>query len=163
MADRRSCPRQTHHLVRVEVDSVREPRPLAEPSAILKIVKWATAIDLLAVAVLILGFGEMSMQSHILLCGKRRGRAHQRSRDGKRRAGRKGNLYHRLLAVLVIALDQSLAVVEDRILILDDAVRRKPAIALRQVHGAARQQDSDTARLPPRYLDVNCLIQSLWE
>src|SRR6202011_5708653 len=123
MADRRSCPRQTHHLIRVEVDSVREPRPLAEPSAILKIVKRAAAIDLLAVAVLILRFGEVSMQSHILLCGKRRGRAHQRGGDGERRAGRKGNLYHRVVAALVIALDQSLAVGEDRILILDDTVR----------------------------------------
>ena len=62
MADRRSCPRQAHHLVGLEVNSMGEPRPLAEPSAILEIVKRAAAIDVFAIAVLILGFGEVSMQ-----------------------------------------------------------------------------------------------------
>ena len=44
---------------------MREPRPLTEPSAILEIIKRAAAMDVLAIAVLILGFGEVSMQSDL--------------------------------------------------------------------------------------------------
>src|SRR6266478_8846337 len=163
MADGRSRPCQTHHLVGVEVNAVGKPRPLAEPSAIVEVVERPAAIDFLAIAVLILGFGEVSVQSHFLLRGQLRRQAHQRGCDGKRRTRRKRNLYHRVLAALVIALDQPLAVGEDRILILDNAVRRKPAVAMRQVHRAARQHHSDAEPLRRSNLDVNRLGQPLWE
>jgi hypothetical protein len=67
MADCRSRSRQACHLIGVEMDSVCEPRPRAKPTAVVEVVQWPEAIDLLAIAVLILGFGEVSMPPNTLL------------------------------------------------------------------------------------------------
>ena len=66
VADRRSRQRQPPDFIGVEMDAVREPGPLAEPAAILQIVERTAAVDFLAEAVLVLGFGEMGVQPHVV-------------------------------------------------------------------------------------------------
>ena len=62
------------------MDAVREPGPRAEPSAIVEIVERAAAVELLAEAVLVLGFGEMGVQpARRSLRRELRGRSHQRA------------------------------------------------------------------------------------
>ena len=123
MADACSRPRQPCHLVGREVNAMREPGPPVEPSAVLEIVQWPPPVELMAIAVLILGFGEVGVQSHILACGQFRRDAHQRGRGAKRRAGSERNLHHRIFPPLVIALDHPFAVGEDGVLVLDHAIR----------------------------------------
>jgi hypothetical protein len=59
VADRRSRQRQPPDFIGVEMDAMREPGPLAKPSAIVEIVERAAAVELLTETVLVLGFGEV--------------------------------------------------------------------------------------------------------
>lgn len=47
-----------------------------------------------------------------------------------------------------------------RVLVLHHAVRRQAAVALRQVHGAARQQHPDAETLGRRDLDIDAVLQT---
>jgi hypothetical protein len=60
----------------------------------------------------------------------------------------------------VIAVDQSFAVGQNRIRILHDRVGRQSAVALRQVHRAARQHHTDAEAPRRRDLDVDCGFKS---
>lgn len=65
------------HLVGVEKYAVSEPGPRIEPAALLEIVERAAAIHLLAEFVLVLGLGEMGVQTDVELVGEIGGGAHQ--------------------------------------------------------------------------------------
>src|SRR5215475_506211 len=86
------------HLTVVKEDAVREPCPRIEPAALLEIVERPATIHLLAKPVLVLGLREMRVQTDVELPGKIGGGAHQRRRDRERRAWRKRDLHHGVLA-----------------------------------------------------------------
>ncbi len=159
MADGRLGLAEPLHLVGIEEDAVGEPGPRIEPAALLEIVERTAAIHLLAEFVLVLGLGEMGVQAHVELVGKIRGGAHQRGRHRERRARRQRNLHHRIRTALVMFCHDARAVGEDRVLVLHDAIRRQAAVALRQVHRAARQQHAHAKPFCDADLDVDGLFE----
>ena len=152
--------RQPGDLGAVEMDAVREPGPLMQPAALLQIVERAATIHGPAKLGFVAGLGEVSMQAYTARLGQFRGSAHQRCRHAKRRARCQGDLCHRVGIGLVIAIDQPSAVGKDRVLILNHAVGRQSAVALREVHRPAGQHDAYTETLSGGDLDVDRLLQS---
>ena len=57
------------YFVTCEMDAMRDPGVLAEPAAVLQIIQWPHAVELMTVAVFILRFGEMCMQSNAMFFG----------------------------------------------------------------------------------------------
>ena len=143
----------------VEMNAVREPCPRIEPAALLEIVERPAAMHLLAEFVLVLGLRQMGMQANVEPRGERCGRAHQRCRHRKRRARRQRNLHHGVLAALMMPRYDVFAVGEDGVFVLHDAIRRQSTVALRTVHGAARQQYPDPESSCDRDFDVDGVLQ----
>ena len=73
MADRRASPCKSLHFGLIEVDAVSEPGSFIEPAAVFEIVKRPAAMNLQAVAVLVLRFPKMSMHANARTFGKLRG------------------------------------------------------------------------------------------
>ena len=160
VGDGGSCPAEPCDFAFVEMNAVRQPGPLAKPAAILQIVERAAAVEFVAVAVLVLGLGEMRVQPDLQLRGELGRRLHQRCRHREWRAWRERDLNHRIVAALMVPVDQPLAVGKDSVFVLHHAVRREPAVALRQVHRAAGEDRADAE--PPGYrnLDVDGVFEA---
>ena len=144
----RSSTGEPRKFIGVEMHAVRQPGPLIEPAAFLQIFERSALMDLQAIAVLVLSFGEVRVRADVELLGQHGGRAHQRGCDRKRRAGRKRDLNHGAVAGLMIARHHAFRVGEDRVFVLHDAVRRQSAVTLGKIHRAAGQQHAQTEPLP---------------
>ena len=161
MRHRGAGAREPLDLAVIEMDAVREPDPFVEPAAILEIIERPAFVELFAERVLVLGLGEMGVHANVQTRRQLRRPPHQRRRHRERRTGRERDLHHRALAGLVITRHNAFTVGEDRVLVLHDAVRRQPAVALRQVHRAARQQHPQPEPLRRRDFDVDGVFDAL--
>ena len=85
---------------------------------------------------------------------------HQRCRHRERRAGRERDLNHRVIAALMVPVDQPLAVGENGVFVLHHAVRRQSAVALRQVHRAAGEDRADAEPSGRSNLDVDGVFEA---
>ena len=159
MADAHAMLAQPPHVIVGEMNSVGEPGPVIEPAHILKVVERAHPEHRLAEFILVMRFGEVGVQTAVVLLGQRSAGAHQRLGHAEGRARRERDLDHRARTALVILADHALAVGEDRILILDDGVRWKAAVLHRQVHRPAR--DGHPHAEPARFLhlDVHRIVE----
>ena len=75
---------QTRHLISDEMNAVREPGPVVQPTALLQIVERTTPVQFQTEAILVLRLCQMGVQAH---AGSRRqvcGFAHQRRGDTER-------------------------------------------------------------------------------
>src|SRR5512135_488861 len=75
---------------------------------------------------------------HAIRAGQFRALPHQFGRDREGRTWGKHDAHHSVTAGVMVALDGSLRVVEDRALILDHAVWWQAALRFADRHGAAR-------------------------
>ena len=93
-------------------------------------------------------FGEMRVQAHAIGARKRRRLAHQVARHREGRARRRGHAQHREAARVVAGFDDPARVREDRVLVLDERVRRQAAAGFADAHRAAAgvEAQADRAR-----------------
>jgi hypothetical protein len=159
MRDADAGPRQPGNLGSVKMHAVREPDAVMQPPDFLKIVERPVAKARDAEFGLVLRLREVRVQPHAAPPRQHRRLAHQRRGHGERRTWRQRDLYIRVVAGLVVPVDHRLAVGQNGIFVLHDAVRRQPAVALRQVHRAARQHRADAEPLRDRDLDVDRVVQ----
>jgi hypothetical protein len=152
-------PRRRDFLVG-EVDAVGEPDAIAEPAAFLEVVDRPAGEMLEAVFVLVLGLAEVGVQAAIVLLGEADAVDHQPLGHGERRARRQRHLQHRALAGVVIAAEHALAIGEDGVLVLDDAVGRQAAVLLRQIHRAAGERHADADARGLLGLDVHRVFEA---
>ena len=78
MRDGRSGAGEARELVGVEMHAVGQPGPPVQPAAFLQIIERPALVDFQAIAVLVLGFGEMRVHAHIEPLRQFCGRAHER-------------------------------------------------------------------------------------
>ena len=130
MADADPMAAEARDLLVVEVDAVGEPDAIGQPAALLQVVDRPAAEVLQAVLVLVVGLAEMGVQPAVEALGEPDAVDHQPLGDRERRAWRQRHLQHRALAGVMIAAEHPLAVGEDRVLVLDDRVRRQAAVLL---------------------------------
>ena len=116
----------------VDVDAVREPHVVAEPAEPLEVLDRPAAEALLAEPLLVDRLGEVRVQAHAARARERGRLAHQRLGDRERRAGRDRDPRHRARRRVVVAVDRLRRGLEDRVAILDDLVRREPALRARR-------------------------------
>ncbi|CAM5418350.1 hypothetical protein SSTU70S_01687 [Stutzerimonas stutzeri] len=143
----------------VKVDAVRQPGPRAEPADALQVVDGAHAEALRAELLLVQRLGQVGMQAHVASLGQLGAGAHDVGGHRERRAGREGDLDLRAVAAFVVALDQPLAVSEDRFGILHHALAGQAAVLLGQVHRAARQHGAHAQFAHGLDLDVDRLLE----
>ena len=151
--DTRARRREPRDLAVGEVDAVGAPHVVREPAEPLEVLDRRAAVELAAVRLLLDGLGEMRVEDEPEPAGECRGLLHQPSGDGERRAGRDGDLHARAGAVLVVRGVEPLRLGEHRVELLDQLVRRKPAVRHAEVHRAARGDEADAElarRLAPR-------------
>ena len=128
---------QPGHLVGVRPDDVRQPHPVAHPADVGEVVDRAPAEPLQAERVLVLRLAQVGVQPDVEVLGQLRGARHQRRRDAERGAGRQRDAGHRERRAVVVRVDQPPRLGEDLVVVLDDGVRRQPAVLHRQRHRAA--------------------------
>ena len=126
-----------------EVHAVREPDVVAEPPELLQVLDRPHAELLEAERLLLDRLGHVGVQPHAALAGKRSRLGHQLARDAERRTGRQRDPAHRARLRLVELVQRGLVRLEDRVAVLDDAVRRQPALRDAQVHRAATRVEAD--------------------
>src|SRR5271165_6927833 len=95
----------------------------------------------------------MGVQLTVVALRQARALAHQGLRDRERRTGRERDAYVRAGLRVMEQLQHPLAVGENRVLVLDDAVGRQAAVLDREVHRAARHRHPDAES--PRLLDLD--------
>ena len=96
--------------------------------------------------------GQMRVQPGAEAAGQRRRVAHQLPADRERRARRRHHAQPAVPPVVVVGLDQPLRVGQDRLLALDEVVRRQPARRLAHAHAAPRGMEAHADLL--RRLDL---------
>ena len=151
MADADARLAQPRDLPRVEMNAVGEPDAARHPAGFLEEVDRPQAIHLEAEALFVLGLAEMGVKLAVVALGQARALGHEILRDRERRTGRERDADLGARLRIVEELQHPLAVGEDCLLVLDDAVRRQAAVLLREVHRAARDGHPHAkAQAPPR-------------
>ena len=130
MADADAGLAEPRDLLRVEMDAMREPGALRHPARVLEQIDGAQAVHLQAEALLVRGLAEMGVELAIVALGERGAVAHQPLVDRERRAGRERDADLRAGLRVMEQLQHALAVGEDRVLVLHDAVGRQAAVLL---------------------------------
>ena len=138
MRDARARLTEGPHVGVREVDAVCAPDVLGEPPDLLEVLDRAAAEELLAVLLLFDRLGEVRVELQPEPARELRRLLHQPLRHGERRAGRRDDPHE---AGLVLEPGEPLGVGEDRVEVLDEGVGREAAVALAEVHRAARGVD----------------------
>ena len=119
------------HLVVGEVHAVGAPDVLGEPAELVEVLDRAAAIKLAAIRLLLDGLREVRVERNPEAAGELRRLPHQLLRHREGRARRHGN---------VDAVSrQFLRLLEDRVDVLDQAVRRKSAVGGPEIHRATSE------------------------
>lgn len=127
----------------VEENRVGEPHVRADPVDRLREGDRAHAVGVQAVGLLVEVLREVRVQHNARVATREPGRfAHQVRRHREGRAGRDHDPAHRVAGGVVVAVNQSLGVAQDRGLVLDAAVGRQPALARAARHGASRRVEA---------------------
>ncbi len=105
----------------------------------------------------------MRVQAHVEVVGQFGAGFHDFRRDGKRRAGRQGDLDLRAVATLVVFADQALAVFENNLALLHGLLRRQAAIGLAQAHGTSRKHGAHAQLAHAIDLYVDGIFQAVGE
>ena len=145
------------------MDAVRQPCLVMQPAAIFEIIERSLAEGFDAKAIFVMGFGQMRMQAAAALFGERCRVAHQFARDREWRAGGEGDFDQGLIAGFVMGFDGALAVFQDRVMILHDAVRRQAAVFLAEVHRAAIERHAHAKRAGFFGLNVHGVFKACGE
>jgi len=114
------------HLLLGEMDAVRAPDVLRKPPELLEVFDRRAAVELAAVRLLLGRLGEVRVQRNAEAAGKLRRLAHQLLRDRERRA--------RSDSDVETVPGQALSLLEDRVEVLDERIRRQSAFRLAEVH-----------------------------
>ena len=125
-----------------QVHAVRAPDVRGEPAELVQVLDGAAAEEALAVLLLLDGLGEMGVEPQPQPARELGRLRHQPLRDGERRAGSNRDLRPGAGPRLV-EREQALRVGEHRVHLLDEVVRREPAVGLAHVHRPARGDDAD--------------------
>ena len=126
-----------------QVHAVREPDVVAEPPELLEVLDRPHAELLEAERLLLDRLGHVRVQPHAALTRERRRLGHQLARDAERRARRQRDPAHRARLRLVELVQRVFVGGEDRVAVLDHAVRRQPALRDAQIHRAAARVEAD--------------------
>ena len=127
--------------------AVRAPDVAVEPAERVEVLDRAAAVQLEAVLLLVARLGQVRVQDEAVPPRQHRRLLHQPAGRGERRARRDGDADE---AVVVLERGEPLGVGEHGVDLLDERVRRQPALRLAEVHGAARRDDAhaELARRP---------------
>ena len=159
MRDPHPRPAEAPHVGSAEMDAMREPGARPHPAALFQVIQRRAAEPRLAERRLILRLGQMRVQPHVPTPRQIGRFLHQLLCDRERRAWRQRHLQHGMRRRVMQEIDQADAVGQDGIHVLHDAVGRQPAIPLRQVHGAAREQRADAQACRRRRLNLDGVLE----
>ena len=123
--------------VHVELDAVRVPNVAADPAELGRVLGGRGVEVLPAVGDVVVVLGEVRVQAHAMCARERRRLAHQIAADAERRARRDRDIDHRAECAVVERADDALGVAQDRVLALDQRIRRQSALRLADAHAAA--------------------------
>ncbi len=126
-----------------DVHAVRAPDVAGEPAEPLQVLDGRAAVELAAVVVLLDRLREVRVERQAEPARERGGLLHQPAGDRERRARRDRELDARARAGLVELPREPLGVREHSVQVLDQLVRRQPAVGLAEIHRAARRDDPD--------------------
>ncbi|VVO45018.1 hypothetical protein PS723_06491 [Pseudomonas fluorescens] len=163
MTDAGASRAQASDFIRVEMNAMGQPGTRPEPADAVQIIHGAQAETLQAEVFFVEGFGEMGVQAHVELVGQFRTGRHDLWGNGKRRAGRQGNLDLRAIATFVVFGDQALAVGENHFTLLHGLLRRQPAVGFTQTHRAAGEHRAHAQFAHALDLYINGVFQTFGE
>jgi hypothetical protein len=154
-------PAEPIDLAFIEMNAMGEPDIRLEPARLLEIIDRPAMKALLAILRLVMGLGDMGMKTAAMAARQEGRLGHQFARHRERRAGSESDLDHGALPPLVIAPDHPLAVGQDGVAVLHDAVGRQTAVALGQVHRSAAHHHAQANGPGLIDLDVDRLFATL--
>ncbi len=134
---------QTVNLFSGGMDHVRVPDIVANPAEVFGQLDRRAAKGLLAVGFFVARLGQVGMRVDMHAARQCKALAHEVGRDGEGRAGREHDTQHAVASGVVVRLDQAARVAQDRLLILDDAIRWQAAFGFANGHRAARGVEAE--------------------
>ena len=147
MANANACTTEPPDFLIIEMNAMREPGPVLQPTTLLEIIYRAAGKLLDAIGVLVMGFAQMRMKATIAASCKISGFPHQFARYGKRRTRCQRNLRHSAIIRVMMARNHPLAIRQNGVAILHNTVRWKSAILFRQVHRSTVERHANAKRL----------------
>ena len=123
----------------VELDTMGVPDIGTRPTQIFRVLSGATPKMRLGIGNIFRILSQMCMHHYAFISGQNGRITHQFTADRKRRARRHANPQHRPCRGIVIGVDNPDAIVDDRVLALNQGIRRQPALRHANTHRAPRR------------------------